>query len=110
MAKYFPCPYCKGEYSWVEPVLADGSGPTYTCGFCNNGMIEIGSEKHLEIKRNNPPKWFMWELIEELGFALNEVIDALEKLPEGGWSEREYLLGKCREARDFRYNPEGFDD
>ena len=95
MTKRFPCPYCRGEGSWVEPVLDDGSGPEYNCGFCGGeGMIEVGSEKHLEIKRNNPPKWFMWEQIAELGFALNEVIDALEKLPEGGWSEREYLLAK----------------
>ena len=107
MTKRFPCPYCRGEGSWVEPVLDDGSGPEYNCGFCGGeGMIEVGSEKHLDIKRNNPPKWFMWEQIAELGFALNEVIDALEKLPEGGWSEREYLLAKCRKARDFRYDPE----
>jgi hypothetical protein len=107
MPSKFPCPYCKGEGSWVEAVLDDGSGPTYNCGFCDgDGMIEIGSEKHKEIKRHNPPKWFMWELIGELGYALNQVEDALQKLPEGGWSEREHLLSVCRRAREFHYEPQ----
>lgn len=106
MSRRFPCPYCKGEGSWVEPVLDDGSGPTVDCGFCGGeGMIEIGSEKHMEIKRQNPPKEFLWEWIGELGQALNTVSDALEKLPEGGWSEREYLLEVCRKAREFHYEP-----
>src|SRR3990167_3920594 len=105
MSQKFPCPYCRGKYSWVEPVLDDGSGPTYTCGFCDEGMIEVGSDKHLEIKRNNPPTWFLYELVGELGSALGEVIDALEKLPAGGWSERDWLLEVCKKARDFRYDP-----
>jgi hypothetical protein len=105
VSNHFPCPYCKGNYSWVEPVLDDGSGPTYECGFCDKGMIEIGSEKHKDIKRNNPPKDFMWEWIGELGCALDEVIDALEHLPESGWSERENLLKRCRKAKSFSYEP-----
>ena len=105
MSIKFPCPYCKGKYSWVEPVLDDGSGPEYSCGFCDEGMIEAGSEKHMEIKRSNPPKEFLFELVGELGFALTQVIDALEKLPEGGWSERTYLLGVCKKAQNFHYDP-----
>ncbi len=105
MPNHFPCPYCKGKYEWVEPVLDDGSGPTYSCGFCDKGMIEIGSEKHKDIKRANPPKWFMWEWIGELGVAVDEVINALEHLPEDGWSEREHLLKVCRKAKEFHYEP-----
>jgi hypothetical protein len=66
----FPCPYCKGQYSWVEPVLDDGSGPTYECGFCDEGMIVVGSEKHDEIKRNNPSKEELWARIDDLAYAL----------------------------------------
>ena len=106
MPKKFPCPYCQGEGSWVEPVLDDGSGPTYSCGFCDGeGMIEIGSEKHRQIRESNPPKEFMWEWIGELGFAIDQVLDALEKLPEGGWSEREHLLEVCKKAKAFHYEP-----
>ena len=102
----FPCPYCKGEYSWVEPVLDDGSGPTYTCGFCDEGMIEIGSEKHMQIKANNPPKWFLWEQIAELRYAVSQVIDALENRPEFDvGSDRDYLLRICRDAHAFQYKP-----
>lgn len=106
MNRKFPCPYCKGDGSWVEPVLDDGSGPTYHCGVCDGeGMIEIGSEKHLEIKRNNPPKDIMWEMIAERSYALDQVIDALEKLPTGGWSERDHLLDVCRKANAYTYEP-----
>lgn len=105
MAK-FPCPYCKGKYSWVEPVLDDGSGPEYSCGFCDEGMIEIGSAKHLEIKRANPPKEFLLELVGELRGVLLEVVGSLKKPPEGGWSERERLLASCCKALDFDYEPD----
>lgn len=106
MPRKFPCPYCKGKGTWVEPALDDGSGPEYSCGFCNGeGMIVVGSEKHLEIKRSNPPKDTMWEWIMELGSALDQTIDALEKLPVGGWSEREHILAVCRKAREFHYDP-----
>ena len=51
MTKKFPCPYCKGAGTWVEPVLNYGEGPEYTCGFCEGeAMIEIGGEKHRQIK------------------------------------------------------------
>jgi hypothetical protein len=106
VAGKFPCPYCKGQYSWVEPVLDDGSGPTYTCGFCDEGMIEIGGEKHKEIKRNNPPKDIMWECITELSYALDQVIDALEKLPADGWSDGPHLLQVCKKAREYHYDPQ----
>ena len=103
MTQKFPCPYCKGKYSWVEPVLDDGSGPEYSCGFCDEGMIEVGSEKHMEIKRQNPPKWFMWEMIGEMGTALDEVINSLEHAAPGcDWP---HLLDVCRKARDYRYDP-----
>src|SRR5690348_12722075 len=106
MSKKFPCPYCKGEGEWVEPVLDDGSGPTYHCGFCNGeGMIEIGSDKHMQIKAENPPKWAMWEMLAERGEALAEVIDALKKLPADGWSDGPYLLEKCQRAMSFAYDP-----
>lgn len=106
MARKFPCPYCKGEGSWIEAVLDDGSGPEYSCGFCGgDGMIEIGSEKHMELKRNNPPKDIMWEWITELGYALDQVIDALEKLPAEGWSEGSHLLEICKKAREYHYDP-----
>ncbi len=106
MVGKFPCPYCKGEGEWVEAVLDDGSGPTYSCGCCGgDGMIEIGSEKHLQIKRENPPKYIMWEMLAECGYALDQVIDALERLPECGWSEREHLLSVCKKAQAFVYEP-----
>ena len=105
MANKFPCPYCKGKFSWIEPVLDDGSGPEYTCGFCDEGMIEVGGAKHLEIKRQNPPKDFMWEWIGELGSAIDQVIDALEKLPSDGWSDGPHLLQICRKAKQFHYEP-----
>jgi hypothetical protein len=104
VAGRFPCPYCKGEYSWVEPVLDDGSGPTYTCGFCDEGMIEIGSEKHMEIKRNNPPKYVMWEMLGERGYVLDEVVRALEQF-DGEWSEKDRLLDMCKKAQAFVYEP-----
>lgn len=52
--KSFPCPYCKGQGKWVEPVLDNGEGPTYHCGFCKgDGMIEIDGPLHQIIKDNN---------------------------------------------------------
>lgn len=45
----------------------------------------------------NTPE-IVWDLIIKQGTALNEVIDALEKLPQDGWSEREHLLKLCRKA------------
>jgi hypothetical protein len=51
MSKKFPCPYCKGQGSWVEPVLDCGQGPRYECGFCEGeAMIEINGPKHQRIK------------------------------------------------------------
>lgn len=86
--------------------MDDGSGPTCSCGFCDGGgMIVVGSEKHKQIKRENPPKDIMWEMLSERSYALSQVIDALEKLPEGGWSEREHLLRVCRKAQAFVYEP-----
>jgi len=47
----FPCPYCKGQGSWVEPVLDWGQGPLYECGVCDGkGMIEIGGAIHERMK------------------------------------------------------------
>jgi hypothetical protein len=51
MNKRFPCPYCKGQGSWVEPVLDYGQGPRYDCGVCEGqGMIEINSPRHQLIR------------------------------------------------------------
>jgi hypothetical protein len=50
--KSFPCPYCKGQGTWVEPVLDYGQGPTYECGGCDGkGMIEINGPIHQRIKQ-----------------------------------------------------------
>lgn len=52
----FPCPYCKGKGSWIEPVLYDGigGGPLETCNQCDGeGMILIGGKKHTEIRAFN---------------------------------------------------------
>lgn len=68
-------------------------------------MIEVGSEKHKEIQRNNPPNEFFWEALGERNYALLQVIDALEKLPSDGWSEGPYLLEICRKAVNFVYEP-----
>jgi hypothetical protein len=47
MSKKFPCPYCKGQGSWVEPVSDYGQGPRYDCGICDGeGMIEINGPLH----------------------------------------------------------------
>lgn len=64
MAKYFPCPVCKGRGSWpgeYEHDSVDGVSfsvqisPDEECGYCNgDGMIEIGGEIHQRIK--------MWKL------------------------------------------------
>ena len=48
----FPCPFCKGEYQDTDYI--DG----YTvvlgeCGVCDYGMIEVGSETHMKLKRNS---------------------------------------------------------
>jgi hypothetical protein len=49
--KAFPCPYCKGQGIWVEPVLDYGQGPMYKCGCCEGkGMIEIDGPIHQKIK------------------------------------------------------------
>src|SRR4051812_45639872 len=54
VAKKFPCPYCKGQGSWVEPVLDYGEGPSYDCGACRGeGMIEIDGPIHKKIKEAN---------------------------------------------------------
>lgn len=48
----FPCPYCKGQGSWVEPVLDYGQGPSYECGVCRGeGMIEINGPIHRQMKQ-----------------------------------------------------------
>lgn len=107
MPKSFPCPYCKGQGSWVEPVLDDGSGPTYNCGFCEGaGMIEIGSTKHQQIRDNNPPKEIMWEMLAEKDWALEQVIDALKTLGLDGWSEAPNLMQVCRKAVSFPREPQ----
>ena len=50
--KSVPCWICKGEGSWVEPVLDYGEGPEYTCGLCKGaGMIEIGGPLHQQYRR-----------------------------------------------------------
>ena len=47
----FPCPYCKGEGSWIEPVLDYGEGPYYECGVCKGeGTIIIDGPIHQELK------------------------------------------------------------
>lgn len=48
----FPCPYCKGDYQDTDYI--DG----YTvvlgeCDACTYGLIEVGSEQHMKIKRNS---------------------------------------------------------
>ena len=106
MPKSFPCPYCKGKGSWVEPVLDDGSGPMYNCGACSGkGMIEIGSADHQALKDANPPNWLMWEMLAEKSYALDKVIDALEKLGLDGWSDAPHLMQVCRKAQAFPREP-----
>ena len=52
MPKYFPCPICRGEGEWIEPVTDEGQGPRYTCGYCEGqGMIEINGPLHQRIQR-----------------------------------------------------------
>ena len=57
--KTFPCPYCTrlGEPS-VEPGERGDYGvqigPNFPCGACDGtGFVEVGSEKHFEIKCNS---------------------------------------------------------
>ena len=51
MNKRFPCRYCKGQDSLVEPVLDYGQGPRYDCGVCEGeGMIEINGPRHQLIR------------------------------------------------------------
>lgn len=28
------CQECRGEGGWTEPLLDDGTGPRYSCGYC----------------------------------------------------------------------------
>ena len=50
MSKSFPCPFCRGAGTWVEPVLDYGQGPSYECGACEgHGMIEIGGAIHRKL-------------------------------------------------------------
>ncbi len=48
----FPCPYCKGEGTWIEVVIEEtGQGPQYECGGCDGeGTIEINGPIHQRIK------------------------------------------------------------
>jgi len=47
----FPCPYCKGQGSWVEPVTDYGEGPMYECGACDGeGTIIINGPIHERMK------------------------------------------------------------
>lgn len=51
MNKRFPCPYCKGQGTWIEPVTDEGEGPMYECGCCEGqGMIEVDGPIHQKIK------------------------------------------------------------
>lgn len=52
-ARYFPCPYCKGQGGEGEVICDDGTGPWYDCGVCRgNGMIQINGPIHQEMKKN----------------------------------------------------------
>lgn len=52
MAKKFPCPYCRGQGSWIEHVTDEGYGPLYECDVCEGqGMIEIDGPIHQRIKQ-----------------------------------------------------------
>jgi hypothetical protein len=82
--KYFPCPICKGEGEWVEPVLEDGSGPSDWCNYCEKeGMIEIRGKVHRQVKAEKialeiihfmqPDKTeWTWQELDELG---NKALD-----------------------------------
>ena len=55
--KKFPCPYCKGQGSLVEPVLDWGQGPRYECVICDGeGMIMIDGPRHQIIKTFKSPR------------------------------------------------------
>lgn len=47
----FPCPYCKGRYSYDEFCI-EGSCATTYCSGCTEGRIYVGSKEHQEIHIN----------------------------------------------------------
>ena len=57
----FPCPYCKGEGTWIEVVIPEtGEGPTESCGVCNGtGFIGINSPEHRSIQYNHITEYCM---------------------------------------------------
>lgn len=52
MNNSFPCPYCKGQGSWIEVVIEEtGEGPIYQCGICEGeAMVEIDGRIHDKIR------------------------------------------------------------
>lgn len=42
----WPCPYCKGQYMNDEFCLDDGSCAHSYCGFCRDGFIRRGDDRH----------------------------------------------------------------
>lgn len=64
----FPCPWCKGEGSWIDDVLEYGMGPREYCGACDgDGFVVIGSKQHARIA---------------IGSAFDRIGKLLESFPE----------------------------
>ncbi len=77
MKKFFPCPYCtrQGLPSVEQGERGDFGiqiGPDYPCGGCDGtGFIEVGSEKHFDVK------------LTSTGAALFKIFgEALDEMPE----------------------------
>ena len=50
----FPCPYCRGNPTWHEFCLDDGSCADGSCGACDGeGFVEVGGRIHQRMKVNN---------------------------------------------------------
>jgi hypothetical protein len=85
MSRYFPCPWCRGQYQdtdtidWYTVVLS-------TCSACDYGMIEVGSAKHMALKRNSATRKaielfggdrvFSHEDFEQIGRIIQSAVEA----------------------------------
>jgi hypothetical protein len=90
--KKFPCPVCKGKGGEIEPVLDDGSGPYYSCGFCNDEcFITVDSELHWILRRDRIMNFILNnigredidnEYCDAIYKRVEQIIEVSKKIPE----------------------------
>jgi hypothetical protein len=63
--------------------------------------LQHATERTLRAFANIQMEERLWEMLVERNEALNEVIEAIKKLPADGWSDGPYLLERCIKATRF---------